>query len=169
MVDTACKYETTQEGDSRVLVIDCRGCENDFDLDDCLQGVILSFEGEYDVEKIILSDYIERQYSQESLLLLKRVKDIAEELNRLSSRETDGKGCEGCPLNPTEMYPGLKEIMLSSLEEIFSSHLRLIKEIMSKEGCTRCRRSAKEELTVIGEKLLDLRSDVLLKSYGVLR
>lgn len=168
MVDTACKSETIQEGDSRILIIDCRECDMDFVLEECLSGIVLSLEGEYNVDKVILSDYIERQYSRDSLLLLKGLKELSEELNRFSSRKTDGKDCDGCPLKPAKMYPELKETLTSSPRDVFPLHHELLKEVMSMEGCTSCRKSAKEELTVLGEKILDLRSDILLKAFGVL-
>ncbi len=166
---TPCNYSISDVGGNRKLFIDCEECADDFSIDKCLPGIILALEENYNIDSIVLSDFIEIQYSDENLNFLKDLKYISEELDRLSSRRPDRDGCEDCEIEPRTMYPSLKEGLLTEHEDFYQRLFDYTLKVMKIEGCKGCRKSAKEELTVLGEKVLEFRSKVLLKAYGVLR
>ncbi len=150
-------------------MINCKECETDFSMDDCFSGIVLSLEKEYNISSIVLSDYIERQYTGAALEMLDSIKKLGGELDRLSSRKTDSKDCKKCKIVPTRMYPRLKRIMLMEPEKLYDEYVEYSRSLMTIKGCTKCRKATKEELTVLGKKLLQLRSKVLLEAYGILR
>ncbi len=97
------------------------------------------------------------------------IKKLGGELDRFSSRNTDDKDCKKFKLNPEEMYPRLKRIMLIEPENLYDRYMDYSKYLMTIKGCISCRKATKEEFTVIGKELLKLRSKVLLEAYGILR
>ncbi len=166
---TPCKNSISEVGSSRKLFIDCEECDSDFSIDDCLPGIILALEENYNIDSVVLSDFIELQYSGDNLELLNDIKYISEEIDRFSSRIPDGEDCHNCEIEPKKMYSSLKESLLLDHENFYQLLFDYTLKIVGIDGCRSCRKSAKEELTVLGEKVLEFRSDVLLKAYGVLR
>ncbi len=162
-----CDHEIRQEKGKRKLVINCKECDDDFSLKHCLSGILLTLEKEYQVDTIILSDYVERQYSKEEVTLLKNIADLINRLERWASRSEDKKQCGDCPLHPPEMYSALRDSLLVDPGSAYSSLLKYSKELMKKDGCPKCRRSTKEEFTVLSKQLLEVRSKVLEEAYGV--
>ena len=162
-----CDHTIRQERGERKLIINCKECDNDLSME-CLSGVILSLEKEFNVSTIVLSDYIERQYSGVALEIIEDIKNISKELEGLASRDTRGKNCKKCGINPAKMYPELKSTLLLRFDHIFNEFIGYSKELMTIKGCTSCRRSTKEELALIGNELLRLRSKVILEAYGIL-
>ncbi len=163
----ACNYVVKKENRSRELVINCKDCSDDFKLSKCLGGIILAMEGEYNIDALILSDYLERQYSKEVLGILEDIRDISEELEQLASRRMNEKKCRDCKINPGKMYSEIRKTLVSSPEDIYKSFSEYSKLLMKKEGCTQCRKSSKEELTLIGERLLDLRNKIMREAFDV--
>lgn len=162
-----CGHKIRQEEGKRKLVINCKECEEDFSLDHCFPGILLALEKEYQIDSIILSDYIERQYSGEGIEVLKSIADVINRLERWTSRSEGKKECQKCPIHPPEMYSDIRGLSLRDPGAAYEALLNYSKELMKKNGCPKCRRSTKEELTVLGKELLQLRSDVLAEAYGV--
>lgn len=162
-----CEYEISQKYSERGITIRCKECENDFDIGSCISNIVMSMKGEYNIDSIILSDYIEKQYSRKSLKLLKKLRDLLEVFERFSSRKKEGKECADCPIAPDTMYSELKITMFNG-DDVYQRYLDYTMDIMRLEGCVECRRSAKEEFSFIGDRLLDLNSSVLMDAYGIL-
>ncbi|MFW6040400.1 MAG: hypothetical protein ACOC85_01020 [Thermoplasmatota archaeon] len=162
-----CDYEVSQEVNERKLIISCKDCENDFDMKKCFSGIILALGNEYTVDSLILSDYIEKQYSESTLKILKMYSRLTEELDALSSEERDDKKCKNCELYPKQMYSELKESLLSG-GDIYNTFIKYVKILIEKEGCTTCRKETRDELSVIAKRLLQLKSEILLEAYGIL-
>ncbi|MFO7792669.1 MAG: hypothetical protein R6W73_06790 [Candidatus Saliniplasma sp.] len=164
-----CEYKISEERGSRKMSIDCKNCKEDLSFRNCLPGIILALEENYNVDALILSDFIEIKYSEDDMELFKSLRDVSEDLSRLSFRKTDGGSCEDCEIEPKSMYPSLKKSLLTEHEEFYQNLSNYALKVMKIEGCKDCRKSAKEEITMLGEKVLDFRSKVLMKAYGVLR
>lgn len=162
-----CSKTIREEGGERKLVINCRECEDDFSYKKCLPKLILTMEGEVNIDSIILSDYIERQYSEENMEVLMKIKDMVSELNRLSNRRKTAKKCRGCEINPSKIYPRLKRVFIKDPGSVYAEFTDVSRAVMKADGCTSCRRSTKEELTVLGEDLIKLRSKVLSDAFGI--
>lgn len=164
-----CNFSINDVGGNRKLFIDCKECSDDFSIERCLPGIILALEENYNIDTVVLSDFIEIQYSGENLELLKELKGISEEFDRLSSRKTDGEDCKNCEIYPDTMYTTLKKSLLTEHENFYQLLLARTSDVMKIDGCNDCRKSAKEELSVLGQKVLEFRSKVLLEAFGVLR
>ncbi len=165
----SCDHNIRQERGERKLIINCRECDTEFSIGGCLPGILLALEKEFNVSAVVLSDYIEKQYTGTALEVLESLKQLGQELDRLSSRDTDGSDCKKCTIYPGAMYPRLKKTMLVEPEKLYQEFMEYSKHLMTKKGCTSCRKAAKEEFTVVGKELLQLRSKVLLEAYGILR
>lgn len=162
-----CDYEIRQESNTRMMVINCRDCEEIFSPETCSKGIMLSLEKEYNVSSIVISDYVETQYTGKLLELMKSIVELSNELKRLSSRDVDGKDCKGCELNPAVMYPRLRHTLINDTGKSCEYIVTVARAVMKKTGCVSCRRSAKEELTMLGEELLRINSRVLYEAYDV--
>ncbi|MFO7991815.1 MAG: hypothetical protein R6U61_05930 [Thermoplasmata archaeon] len=163
----ACNYVVKKENRSRELVINCKDCSDDFELEECIGGIILAMEGEYNIDMLILSDYLEKQYSKEVIDVLKDVRDISEELESLASRRMNKKKCSDCGINPGKMYSEMRSVLVNSPGDIYATFSEYSKMLMRKEGCNRCRKASKEELTLIGERLLGLRNRIMREAFDV--
>ncbi len=164
-----CNYNIDDVDGHRKLFIDCEECTDELIIDKCLPGILSALEENYNIDSVILSDFIEIQYSDDNLNILKDLKHISEELNRFSSRKTARDACENCDIEPDEMYSSLRDGLLNDHQIFYKLLFNYTLKVMKIDGCRTCRKSAKEELTVLGERVLEFRSEVLLKAYGVLR
>ncbi len=163
----SCGYEIREGGDKRELVVKCRECEKDFSISECTPGIILAMQKEYKISSIILSDYVERQYVGRSLEMLKTFSDLCEELDRYTTRDEKKQECKGCNIAPKRIFPILKKTLLRDPGAIYEETVGLSKAVMTKDGCTSCRKATKEELSMLGIDLLKLKSKVLLDAYGI--
>ena len=164
----SCDYDLDKYSDSHKMIIKCKECKNDFDVDICLPGMILALQNEYNIDNLVLSDYIERQYTDEALQILIEFKDIVEELKVFSSRKTLDNNCKNCVLKPKDMYQNLTRSLLDNSDDIFKKLISYSKKLIEKDGCIECRTSAKEELSILADKLIDIRSKILLEAYNIL-
>jgi len=162
-----CDHKIRQEEGKRKLIINCKECQDDFSLDNCLPGILLALEKEYQIDSIIISDHIERQYGGEDIELLKNIAQLINRLERWTSRSGAKKQCSKCPIHPPEMYSDIRDSLLIDPGSAYSSLLEYSRELMKKSGCAECRRSTKEEFTVLSKELLGLKSKVLSEAYGV--
>ncbi len=163
----SCGYQIRQEGEKRELIIKCRECEEDFSMESCIPGIVLALEKEYNISSVILSDYIERQYTGIPLDILEFLAKTGQELDRMATRNVKKTGCKDCAIHPGRMYPGLKKTLMVDTGEVYGQVVDLSKTVMGMKGCDGCRKAAKEELAMIGEELLRLKSRVLLEAYGI--
>jgi len=163
-----CNSKITDVGGVRKLIVNCKDCSEDFSFNDCLKGLVLAFQDNYDVESLVLSDFIETQFIGDELEIIEGLRQISDELDRLSAR-TGGADCAGCEIEPKKMYSTLKDRLLTDHENFYQLLSDYAIKIIKKEGCEDCRRSAKEEFTVLGKKVLEYRSKILLDAYGILR
>ncbi|MGM0509670.1 MAG: hypothetical protein ACQESD_00885 [Thermoplasmatota archaeon] len=162
-----CDHKIRQEEGERKLVINCKECDGGFSLDNCLPGILLALKKEYQIDSIIISDYIERQYGGEDIELLKNMAELINRLERWTSRSGSKKQCSKCPIHPPEMYSDIRDSLLRDPGSAYTSLLRYSKELMKKSGCPDCRRSTKEEFMVLSKELLGLKSKILSEAYGV--
>ncbi|MBS3816916.1 MAG: hypothetical protein KGY76_05075 [Candidatus Thermoplasmatota archaeon] len=163
-----CEHQTKEDPEGRRLLIRCKDCEEDFSLSSCLSGLILAFEDEYDIESIIISDYIERKYTGSSIKILAQIRDIAGEIESFSSREEKNKKCENCEWSPSEFFPGLKKRFIEDPGGIYGDLSDSMKRSAQIKDCPNCEKALKEELEIIGEKALRLRRDVLAEGFGII-
>ncbi len=163
----SCGYVVKKEGGKRELVIKCRECENNFSMDDCTPGIILALQKEYKISSIILSDYIEKQYTGRALEIMNIIGGLCEELDRYTMRDGNRSDCKDCDASPKKIFPKLKNTLLLEPGNTYGEIILISKALMAKEGCISCRKATKEELSMLGIELLKLKSKVLLDAYGI--
>ncbi len=164
----SCDHKTVESSGTRKLVVNCKRCEKEHSLSDCLPSLILSLEDEYNIDSIIVSDFLEEQYIGSGVKILSQIRDIAGEMETFSSRGEDEKKCMECELKPSILYPRLKRKFIQDPGIIYEMIGNISVKVERKENCHRCRRSLGEELEILGNRAISLRSEVLKEGFDII-
>ncbi|MFW6145070.1 MAG: hypothetical protein ACOC55_05805 [Candidatus Natronoplasma sp.] len=164
----SCDHKTTESAGIRKLVVNCKRCGREHSIKNCLPGLILSLEDEYDIDSIIASDFMEEQYIGPGVDILTQIRDIAGEIESFSSRKQEEKKCMDCELRPSTLYPSLKRNFIEEPGIIYLELGRLADKAKQKRGCSECIKSLTEELEVLGERAKELKKDVLAEGFDII-
>jgi len=136
------------------LVVDCKeGPESAADLRDpsCLAAVLGHLEGEFGIENVILSHYVERQYGPSAMEALRRIVEMAGLLSQLGtrppapnfpglSRKQVAAKCAACPFNPRTLFDRLRSSLKRGFEEFHTAFSEATGELhrYREPGCKAC-------------------------------
>jgi len=165
----SCDHTVKENPRTRTLKLNCKRCEEKYSLEKCLPSILLSLEDEYDIDMIIISDYMEKQYLGSGVKILTHMRDIAGEIESFSSRDQDQKKCLNCELRPSSMYPNFKCKFISDPGIIYGELRRLASAASQKKDCPECMKALGEELEILGKRALSLRSRVLKEGFDIIR
>lgn len=152
----------------RKLVVNCKRCEREHSLSECLPALLLSLGDEYDIDSIIVSDFMEKQYIGPGVEILLEIRDMAGEIESFSSRTQKKDECLSCELRPSELYPELKRKFIENPGTIYGELRHLAEKANKKEGCPECKKSLKEEIEFLGKRATSLKSDVLAEGFDII-
>ncbi len=164
----SCTHRINKSDEKRKIIVDCKECENDFQFEDCLPGLILALAGTYKIDSIVISDHIEKEFKGEQVDILLKMRDITDKIDNFSSRKGHEEGCENCEFWPPNFYSQLKENFISNPGCIYEEITRMKSRSKSIEDCPNCRGDLEEELRMIGKEALELKSDVLAEGFGII-
>lgn len=162
-----CNYSVRKAKGKRKILVQCTECSDEYSFDFCLGNLILTLQEEYKVDSLIIGGHMERQYSHLSMDILNALREIADDLDRFSSRDTGKERCEKCELKPQRLYPRLKDRFLKNSGEIYGLTARAWDRLDGIKGCDRCKKDTTEELSILTRRLNGLRSKILVKAYGI--
>lgn len=100
-VDKTCDYDIRTEGKNRVLHIDCRDCMMGMSIEDskgCMGGILHILLDEHDIDFLILSDVVEREYNRTQTGYLRDLAGIYEETRSwpFTNLKPQDMDCEEC-------------------------------------------------------------------------
>jgi len=163
----SCDHAQSKNNEKRTLTIKCKECSDEFHFKDCVPGLILALNEVYKIESVVISDFIEKRLDKNQVDILTQLRDIVNELESFSSRVPEGDGCEGCEIRPSSLYPELKDEFISDPGIIYE-RLPILKDSLEENSrCERCERDLKQELDIIADKALKLKSDVFAEGFGI--
>lgn len=163
----SCDHKTIESSGMRKLVVNCKRCEREHSISDCLPGLLLSLEDKYDIDSIIVSDFMEKQYIGPGVDILSQMRDMAGAIESLSSRRQNRDECMSCELRPAQLYPNLKRKFIEDPGSIYSELRSIAEKTDHKQGCPGCKKSLMEEIEILGKKAISLKSDILAEGFDI--
>lgn len=163
----SCDHVQSKKNEKTTLTIKCKECDNDFHFKDCVTGLILALNDVYKIESIVISDYMEKRLDKKQVDILTQIRDIVNEIESFSSRVPSGDECTSCKLNPSSLHPKLKNEFISDPGTIYENLPRLNDKIEKNSRCDECEKDLTQELNIIGDKALELKSDVFAEGFGI--
>ncbi len=163
----SCEHSIRKISGNRTLKLNCRRCEDKYSLEDCLPNILLALKDKYDIDSIMISDHMEKHYIGPGVNILTQIRDIADEMENFSSRTQDQKKCSTCELQPSSLYPDLKKRFIKDPGTIYQEIQKLAAKTKQKQDCPECMKSLREELEILGESAISLRSHVLEEGFDI--
>ncbi|MFQ6127472.1 MAG: hypothetical protein ACE5QW_00995 [Thermoplasmata archaeon] len=167
--------------DRELLQIDCTGCDVQPDLrrHECFVGVLLSFDSKLNIERIILSGTVVKQYSKKSINLFSKMRSILDTLSTLKGElnqrfqaeksRKELKHCSRCQRDPRKLFGGIEIAFLRDLAEFFSS-LRSVLDVSMEDApprCELCLLQLKRDALILLDEALSLRKYALKEGLGI--
>jgi len=122
-----CTYRIERSEQGSELKLLCGVCPlRDLPTTNCFANLLRSFHHEFKPEKVSLADSLETQYFGHSVTILRKVCEIADEVDRLAARRPQDapaislrqKGmCLGCEHNPSRLFPRLNTVLLEDVSQ----------------------------------------------------
>jgi len=186
----ACEYEVGYEARELKMVAKCKECGGRSTLKEgyCLSGIINSFSKESGVDTIILSHFIETQYNNKAIELIRMMTSLAGELTQLANRDPtqgmdDGMGnpipvspeqrraCEQCRFNPAFLYPSLRDAFVMDIEEFYRRLNDVVMDVGNSAGsvgiCGNCISTTLGDLNYIYDKFEELVRYIVRQGYQI--
>ncbi len=163
----SCDHVQSKTNEKRTLTISCKECDNDFHFKHCVTGLILALKDVYKIDSVVISDYVEKKFDEKQVEILTQLRDIVNEIESFSSRIPDGDECQDCKLSPSSLYPDLKKEFISDPGVLYDRIPQLKNKMEKSKKCLDCKKDLKQELSIIGEKALKLKSDVFAEGFGI--
>lgn len=122
-----CTYRVERSEKGSELKLLCGECPlRDLPSTNCFANMLRSFHKEFRPDSVSLSDSLETQYFGHSVTVLRRVCEIADEVDRMASRRPqDAPGaslrqkgmCLACEHNPSRVFPRLNTVLLEDVSQ----------------------------------------------------
>ncbi|MEM3342418.1 MAG: hypothetical protein QW728_06960 [Thermoplasmata archaeon] len=184
---TECKYEVGYEARQLKMVMRCKECGGRSSLKDevCLGAVINALSRETGVDSIILAHFIETQYYEKSIELLKMLVSIANELTQLAGRDpiADAVGagmqvtsdqkrmCERCSLAPPYVFDQLRGVFIYDLVAFYEMLVGKVQEAGNAQGaggiCGQCVSTTMGDFSYIYEKFEELVKYIVKEGFQI--
>lgn len=167
-----CVYDVEREGRILKLVARCKGCAGKANLSDppCIEGILDALGKELHVKTVILSDYLEREYVETSVDLLRKMNQQLDELKNIglrspitehfkdelkgSDRKMREKTCSECNLNPQRLFTSMQRNFITNLEDFHNLMVKAASYIITSphlmaDMCPECKRKTIEDFDYI--------------------
>lgn len=147
------------------LIVECKEApDSAADLRDpaCRAAVLGHLEGEFGVESVVLSHYVERQYGPAAMELLRRILGLGNLLNQLGSRPPApnfpalsrrqvASKCAACPFNPRTLFDGLRARLLRGFAEFHQAFAEATDALYAyrEPGCRGCTSATGSDLIYV--------------------
>lgn len=144
-----CSYRIKSDGNDRILSIDCKDCIYGMSLEDsgeCMRRVLDVLYREHDVDSIILSDLVEREYDGSQTKTMMDFVSIIENTRDWPylGIAKNGEGCENCKKErESALNRILSDLLFSDPVKSYKELLRYIKNKekfgeLNQEECPGC-------------------------------
>lgn len=122
-----CTYRIERSPKGTELKLLCGECPlRDLPTTNCFANLIRSFHKEFRPDAVALSDSLDTQYVGHSIALLRKICEIADEVDRMAARRPQdapaigGKQrgmCLACEHNPSRTFPRLNTVLLEDVSQ----------------------------------------------------
>ncbi len=122
-----CTYRVERSERGSELKLLCGECPlRDLPETNCFANLIRSFHKEFRPDVVALSDSLDTQYFGHSIVVLRKICEIADEVDRLAARRPqDAPGassrqkgmCLACEHNPSRSFPRLNTVLLEDVSQ----------------------------------------------------
>jgi hypothetical protein len=126
-----CTYRVERSPAGTELKLRCGECPlRDLPTTNCFANLLRSFHKEFRPDAVALSDALDTQYVGHSITVLRKVCEIADEVDRMAARrpqdapQISGKQrglCLACDHNPSRTFPGLNAVLLEDVSQFHSA------------------------------------------------
>jgi hypothetical protein len=187
--ELSCKWNVEHEYREIRIIADCKDCGGEGNLNEsnCMKGILEAVSSENNADVVILSHFVETQYFGYSLELIRRMAQVMQELSQLSMREPykeyfqtnkemtssqksqQKSTCERCKKNPQTLFPGLKQIFTTDIQEFYKNLFKSAKK-MNKgptSFCGPCLKSTESDIVYMFNKLENLRAFIFYRGYNI--
>ncbi len=185
-----CPYAIVREGRLTKMVFDCREDPGPATLANraCRIRVLEALGREFAVDAVVLSDFIETQYTEESLELLLRLNELNQDLKRLGLRDPyaayfagredlssaqkskQRETCQGCTYNPMRMFPSLEETFAANVVKGYAEFGRGAEVLQGADRppvCNPCLEASAGDFAYLHDRLEALRSHILYHGFRI--
>ena len=150
-----CNYTIRREGDIRIAVANCEGCNASSSILDgeCRKNIMEMIGREANIDRIILNHPFVKVFEGQSLSFLKDLADFVEGLKAYGASAADLKGCETCLEKSMVKMEEIKRIAPSDPIHAFQllrDELKFLRK-ESRDACAECRRRYARILSEIVE------------------
>ena len=174
------------------LVMGCKNCDGKGELSysECLANVLEHYMSEFNIDSVVLSGYMERQYEGSAIRLLERLSGLAETLEQLSARnpvreyfmgsgdgeegkderqKVDDPGCAGCALNPQSMFAELREQLMGGISEFYKSFVHQAQQVERGKGkqCAQCIFHTGNDIIFLHNQMAELRRFIIYEGFQI--
>ena len=148
--------------ETKDLHIDCRQCgEPDLGRTECVRCICNSIMEFGEPERIILRSGVEREYSRDTVDLLRKITDSF----CRTSVGRDGRRCSGCVLSSSSLEEEKwQELSFDNIDEILAG---LNNAYIDCEQCQTCVSEAIRYFTILRDKLEELSTDAAMTAYRI--
>ncbi len=164
-----CEYQVTgQQGST--MVLKCKRCPGPHKIEQkCLGPLLAAFSKEYDIDTVKMSHFIEKEYHGISIELLRKISQLADEIEDLSLREPTeeysaykGKNdpkktvCQRCTLYPRKFFTKLRVLLIKDISKFYALNKKIVGKLplfkKKTSFCHRCIHDTTEDLNYIFDK-----------------
>lgn len=177
-----CEYKVEYDEHHVTMTVDCKHCNGPSNLRDprCLNGVIDQLSGEFNVDTLVLGDYIETQYYGPAMKVLRALVRMASELERLSlryypmqalnkaqrlqTRRKRSTPCGSCPFDPEEVFGDLRQVLVSdpaSFKQALAGKITELEGASDALACPTCIKTTVDDLIYVMDLYKNLRLEIL--------
>lgn len=180
--DSVCSY-SIENPRKKWLVFDCERCQEQTKLasSSCLKGVLEGLSEQSNIDGLILSDYKEKAFEDETIEVLNDIRHLIDEMEDFSmrtpalEREGDSKGskqCQTCKYNPENVFSRLQDDLLRDITEFYDTMEAVSRSLKNTNPperiCNECMRSTEEDLIYLFNSTEDIREKIYRYGFGIL-
>lgn len=131
------------------------------------------------VDGIVLSGYMETEYREDALALVRGIQGLVHTLDRIASRDPlepldEGgrremtKRCRGCRSSPAAVMDGLRESLLKGPDTFSAALVRSALPPGSAQPiCMRCVGETGEDIALLAKEMEHLKERLFYSAYGI--
>lgn len=174
-----CSYEFgTEDGKTFKLIMDCKNCKSgkiSLNEKDCLINVAEALSKEINVENVVFSHYVEKEYSGAATVLVKMLFQLKDEIKKFSAHsksegEQKTKTCTRCTIAPKNILEYLSDILIKDIQVFWDYIIKTLYEISGgkfQDACFDCIAKTATNLEHIIKRFETIVKFIKFESYGI--
>ena len=185
-IPATCDYALGMDEDEATMKLKCKSCPGPHAIEgECLSPLLSGFAREYNVRKITVSHYVEKQYYGHSITLLGKITGLAGEMENLALRdpikeyfgrkaqkERKRIACTRCPLDPGKLFSKMQGLVMMDVVRFYDYLKAAARKIPGfkkrTKQCSRCLEATTEDLHLAFDEYEKLAGFISANAYGIM-